>query len=144
MVESCAADVAKETGIQISILPESPNDEIIKLMGRARIAIGIGLTDGSPVSLLEAIIMGAFPIQTDTVSTAEWINDGENGFLVPAEEPHTIASAIQRALLDDELVERAAKLNAIIADQLLDEEAIRPRVIEIYKRAVGRKSLRDN
>ena len=92
--------------------PQSPNDEIIKLMGRARIAIGIGLTDGSPVSLLEAMIMGAFPIQTDTVSTAEWISDGENGFLVPAEEPHTIASAIQRALLDDELVERAAKLNA--------------------------------
>ncbi|HEX7773447.1 MAG TPA: glycosyltransferase family 4 protein, partial [Pyrinomonadaceae bacterium] len=136
-VKSRAEHLAQETGIRTSILPNSPNDEIIKLMGRARIAIGVGLTDGSPVSLLEAMIMGAFPIQADTVSTGEWIDDGENGFLVPAEDPKTIASAIQRALVDDKLVERAAKLNTVIADQRLDQEAIRPRVIEIYKRAVG-------
>ena len=88
----------KKPAFESRILPPSPNDEIIKLMGRSRIAIGIGLTDGSPVSLLEAMIMGAFPIQADTVSTGEWIRDGENGFLVPAEEPASIAQAIQRAI----------------------------------------------
>ena len=134
-VKSRAEEIAKETGVKISILPPSPNDDVIKLMGRARIAIGIGLTDGSPVSLLEAMIMGAFPVQADTVSTAEWIRDGENGFLVPPEEPALIASAIQRALVDDELVERAASFNTIIANQRLDGETLRPRIIDIYKKA---------
>ena len=142
-VRSCAESLTKETGIEITILPQSPSDEIIKLMGRARIAIGIGLTDGSPVSLLEAIIMGAFPIQSDTVSTAEWIRNGENGFVVPAEQPKTIARAIQRALIDDELVERAAKINTEIADQRLDQEAIRPRIIEMYKKAAGLNHFRN-
>ena len=132
-VKQRAAELAKESGLQISILPPSPNDEIIKLMGRSRIAIGIGLTDGSPVSLLEAIVMGAFPIQADTVSTGEWIRNGENGFLVPAEEPPSIAQAIQRALIDDELVERAAKLNTAIAEQRLDQKALRPQIIDMYK-----------
>ena len=133
-VKQRAENLAKETGLHISILPPSPNDEIIKLMGRARIAIGIGLTDGSPVSLLEAMIMGAFPIQADTVSTGEWIRDGENGFLVPPAEPASIAQAIQRALIDDDLVKGAAKLNTIIADQRLDQKALRPQIIDMYKK----------
>ena len=134
-VKQRADAIAKEADLQISILPPSPNDEIIKLMGRARIAIGIGLTDGSPVSLLEAMIMGAFPIQADTVSTGEWIRDGENGFLVPAEEPTSIAQAIERALIDDDLVERAAKLNHAVAGQRLDQRALRPQIIDMYKKA---------
>jgi glycosyltransferase involved in cell wall biosynthesis len=136
-VKSAAERLARETGIQISILPPSPSDEIAKLMGRARIAIGIGLTDGSPISLLEAMIMGAFPVQANTISTAEWIRDGENGLLVPAEQPEAIAVAIQRASTDDELVEHAAKLNTAIADERLDQEKLRPRIIEMYKKAAG-------
>lgn len=133
-VKSRAEDLAKETKIQVRILPPSPNDEIVKLMGRSRIALAIGLADGTPVALLEAMIMGAFPIQTDTVSTGEWIRHGENGFLVPAEEPESIARAIQRALVDDELVERAADLNRMIADERLDQRALRPRIIDMYRR----------
>ncbi|HXC71499.1 MAG TPA: glycosyltransferase family 4 protein [Pyrinomonadaceae bacterium] len=136
-VKSAAERLAKQTGIRISILPPSPSDEIAKLMGRARIAIGIGLTDGSPISLLEAMIMGAFPIQADTVSTTEWIRDGENGLLVPPEQPQTIAAAIQRALTDDQLVERAAELNSAIADQRLDQEKLRPQIIDMYRKAAG-------
>ena len=134
-VEARAHEVAKETGIKVSVLPPSSNDEIVRLMGRARISIGIALTDGSPVALLEAMIMGAFPIQSDTVSTGEWIRDGENGFLVPAEDPASIARAIQRALVDDSLVDRAAELNKVIADERLDQEMLRPRIIEMYQKA---------
>lgn len=134
-VKQRAEQLTKEAGLQISILPPSPNDEIIKLMGRARIAIGVGLTDGSPVSLLEAMIMGAFPIQADTISTGEWLRTGENGFLVPAEDPASIAQAIQRALIDDELVEQAVGLNRAIADQRLDQQTLRPQIIDMYKKA---------
>ena len=134
-VASRAEELAKEIGIQVSVLPPSPNDEIVKLMGRSRLAIGISVSDGSPVSLLEAMIMGAFPIQSDTISTGEWIRHGDNGFLVPAEEPASIARAIKRALIDDELVEQAAELNKAIADERLDQGTLRPRIIEMYKKA---------
>jgi glycosyltransferase involved in cell wall biosynthesis len=133
-VRQHAENLAQDTGIKLSVLPQSHSHEVVKLMGRARIAIGIGLADGTPVAMLEAMIMGAFPIQSDTVSTAEWIRDGENGLLVPSEQPDVIARAIQRALTDHKLVERAAKINADIAAKQLDQEIIRPRVIEIYKK----------
>jgi len=132
-VRQHAENLAQDIGIKLSVLPQSHSHEIVKLMGRARIAIGIGLADGTPVAMLEAMIMGAFPVQSDTVSTAEWIRDGENGLLVPPEQPEAIARAIQRALSDDELVEKAARINADIAAERLDQDVIRPRVIEIYK-----------
>jgi len=136
-VRLSAESLAQDLGMKLSVLPQSPSDEIVKLMGRARIAIGVGLTDGTPVSMLEAMVMGAFPIQADTVSTSEWIQDGENGLLVPPEEPEAIARAIQRALTDDKLVEQAASLNADVAAKRLDQELIRPRVIELYKRTAS-------
>lgn len=136
-VAARAKELSKETGIRVSVLPQSPNDEIVKLMGRSRISIGVALTDGSPVALLEAMIMGAFPIQTDTVSTGEWIRDGENGLLVPAEAPAKIARAIRRALVDDELVDRAADLNKAIADERLDQARLQPRIIDIYKKCAS-------
>lgn len=138
-VRQHAENLAQDIGIKLSVLPQSHSHEIVKLMGRARIAIGIGLADGTPVAMLEAMIMGAFPIQSDTVSTAEWIRDGENGLLVPPEQPEAIARAIQRALTDDELVEQAARVNADIAAEQLSQEVIRPRVIEIYKKTAAGK-----
>ena len=133
-VRQRAESLAQLFGIKLSILPRSHSHEMVRLMGRARVAIGIGLADGTPVSMLEAMIMGALPIQSDTVSTAEWIHDGENGLLVPPEQPEVIARAIQRALTDDNLVERAARINADIAAERLDQDVIQPRVIEIYKK----------
>lgn len=138
-VRQRAENLAQDIGIKLSVLPQSHSHEIVKLMGRARIAIGIGLADGTPVAMLEAMIMGAFPIQSDTVSTAEWIRDGENGLLVPPEHPEVIARAIQRALTDDNLVEQAARVNADIAAEQLSQEVIRPRVIEIYKKTAAGK-----
>jgi glycosyltransferase involved in cell wall biosynthesis len=85
------------------------------------------------------MIMGAFPIQSDTVSTGEWIRNGENGLLVPPDDPIAIATAIQSALASDELVDRAAALNSLIADERLDQEFIRPQVIELYKKVAKSK-----
>ena len=82
--------------------------------------------------MLEAMIAGAFPIQSDTISTREWI-DGENGLLVPPEDATAVAEAITRAVKDDNMVDRAAELNATMADQRLERGAIQAKVIEMYQ-----------
>jgi len=66
--------------------------------GRARIYIGLSISDAISTSLLEAMVMGAFPIQSCTACADEWIEDGKSGFIVPPEDPHVIAEAIRRAL----------------------------------------------
>jgi glycosyltransferase involved in cell wall biosynthesis len=113
-------------------------------MGRSRIAIGLGMSDGSPNTLLEAIIMGAFPIQSDTISTGEWIDSGRNGLLVPPENPEAVAQAISRALTDSSLVECAADINVRVADELLDRERICREVVLLYRRSALRERVAQN
>jgi Glycosyl transferase 4-like/Glycosyl transferases group 1 len=121
-------------GVQARVLLQSLHSDILRLMGRSRIAIGLGMSDGSPNTLLEAMIMGAFPIQSDTISTGEWIESGKNGFLVPPEDPNAVAAAIRRALSDSALVEGSAEINTRIADERLDREHIRREVVSLYER----------
>ena len=136
-VRYAAEYVSKLTGLYFTVLPHGQHDEIVKVMGRARIAIGINVTDGTPNTMLEAMVMGTFPIQSDTISTAEWIAHGENGLLVPAENPKVIAAAIRRALSDDTLVDRAAEINERMTAERIDRSVLQPQVIAMYEKIVA-------
>ena len=92
--------------------------------------------------MLEAMVMGAFPIQSDTVSTAEWITHGDNGLLVPAEDPVAIAAAIRRALSDYALVDRAAEINARITSERIDRTVIQPQVIAVYEKVAAQARMK--
>jgi glycosyltransferase involved in cell wall biosynthesis len=107
-------------------------DEILKAFGKARIAVGLSISDGLPRSLLEAMVMGAYPIQSDTACLNGWIEDGKNGTLVPPEDPEIVARAIRVALTSDALVNNAAKKNFKIARERLDDAVISPMVVKMY------------
>ncbi len=124
----------KRTGIETEILSgEISHREILGLQGKARVSIGLSISDGTPNTMLEAMIMGALPIQSESSAADEWIEDGKNGLLVPAEDSDKVAVAIKRALKDDKLVERAEKINREIARERLDTKKILPEVIKMYQ-----------
>ncbi|MBW3609211.1 MAG: glycosyltransferase family 4 protein, partial [Actinobacteria bacterium] len=135
-VRHAAEYIARTTGLRLSVLPESPPDEIVALMGRARIAVAVNTSDGTPNAMLEAMIMGALPIQSDTISTREWVTDGENGLLVDPEDPDDVERALRRALADDELVDRAERLNERLTDERIAYPVVAPRVVEAYRRVL--------
>lgn len=134
--------MAAVSGLNIRGLPESAHVDILRLMGRSRIALGVNVSDGTPNSMLEATVMGALPVQSDTGSTAEWIQDGVNGLLVPPEDVGAIERAIRRALSDDRLVDRAAELNAQMTRERIDRQVVRPQVIKAYERVLAESGKR--
>jgi glycosyltransferase involved in cell wall biosynthesis len=136
-VGSSAREVGQATGLDISVLPSRPHHELLKLFGQARVAVGLSVSDGTPNTMLEAMIMGAFPVQSDTVSTGEWIDNGRNGLLVPAEDPAAVADAIRRAVTDDTLVNQAADFNDRMTRSRVEMSIVKPRVIEAYRRAAA-------
>jgi len=59
------------------------HDEVLQLMGKTLIYIGNSNSDGIPNTLLEAICLGVFPIQSNPGGvTEEVIVNGENGYLI--------------------------------------------------------------
>lgn len=120
------------TGIPATALPRLSHEELLSLQGEARISISLGISDGVPNSLLEAMVMGAFPIQSWTACTDEWVENGKTGILVPPEDPEVVEQAIRRALTDDDLVDSAAEINYRMAAERLDQAILKPNTINLY------------
>lgn len=132
--------LSQEICIPISIIQVDTHTEMLEKFGKARVSIGLGISDGAPNTMLEAMIMGAFPIQSNTSCANEWIIDGKSGLIVPPEDPDIIASAIRKAICDDNLVDNAAQINEEISRRNLDFFIIRQKVIEMYTKIVTDKA----
>jgi glycosyltransferase involved in cell wall biosynthesis len=130
----------QNTGLETVIIPLGgiSYDEILSYHGSARISIGLSITDALSTSLLEAMVMGSFPIQSDTSCASEWFKNGQMGTFVKPEDPENVEKAIRKALADDDLVNRAAKLNYDMLFEKLEYSKIKNRVVNIYENLVGK------
>jgi hypothetical protein len=129
----------QRTSIETFIIPfGTPHNEILSYHGSARISIGLSITDAISTSLLEAMVMGSFPIQSDTSCANEWFENGKTGILVRAEDPENIQKAIRKAVADDDLVNRAAELNYNMLYDRLEYSKIKNKVINTYKDLINR------
>jgi glycosyltransferase involved in cell wall biosynthesis len=126
----------QNTGINTILIPASTHSEMLSWYGQARLYLGLSISDAISTSLLEAMVMGTFPIQSCTACADEWIVDGKSGFIVPPEDPDIIENFIRRALQDDKLVDQAAEFNDQVAKNRLDQSGISPRIITYYKQVL--------
>ncbi len=134
-VREAIADLAGETGLPVEIVPRCARQKIWSLLGESRAMLAVSRSDGIPNTMVEAMIMGAFPIQTNPGNaTAEWIDDGRNGLLIPSDDPDAIARAITTAVADDPRVDRAAEINEKLARERVEASAVRTRAIDAYRR----------
>jgi glycosyltransferase involved in cell wall biosynthesis len=132
-VQIAAELLQQELGIPVDIIPHCGHDEILKHFGRARIYLGLSISDAISTSVLESMAMGAFPIQSNTACTDEWITDGISGLVVPPEDPQVVADAIKIALKNDALVDEAARINQQVVKGRLDRRKIKEQVIRMYR-----------
>lgn len=119
----------------LEILGRISQSELLKLKGKALVYIGNSISDGMPNTMLEAIIMGAFPIQSNPGgATAEIIQDGINGFLINnPEDIDEIAGLIKKALDNPKIISSGNQYNYKIVRPKLEREYIKKQVLEKYK-----------
>lgn len=130
---------SEDFAIPVRILPSNTSRKDLLLMhAKARISIGLGISDGISTSMLESMSMGAFVIQANTACASEWIMDGINGLLVHPEEPQDVEIALRRALSDDYLVDKAANINSQIIKNRLDLREIAAIAVSFYETAAAR------
>lgn len=120
--------LAADTGLELLLPGTLSLEDMLRLQGRARVSVGLSISDGVPQTFLEALLLGAFPIQSSTSTASEWVEDGVTGLLVPPEEPTAVAAALRLALTDDALVDAAAVRNLETARRRLDRPTIRARL----------------
>lgn len=137
-VQIAASLLSQSLKIPVRLLPsDTAHQEILNYHSRARISIGLSISDAISTSLLESMAMGSFPIQSCTACASEWIVDGETGFIVPPEDPEIIEQMIRRALLNDDLVNNAAKINFQTIAKKVDYHHLKELTIQSYKKILS-------
>lgn len=84
-----------------------PNDQLPDTLCSLDVYVSTSLSDaGIAASTAEAMACGLPVVITDSGENAQWINDGENGYLVPVSQPDALADRLNRLLGDAELRQR--------------------------------------
>lgn len=114
---------------------ELDHRELLELLGSSLIYIGNSISDGIPNTLLEAIIMGAFPIQSNPGGvTSEIVIDNLNGALI--EDPNDIdliSDKIFKVLKDKEMLLNAIEHNIAISKEKLSYKINQNKIIALYQ-----------
>lgn len=77
-----------------------PNQEVLQRMSEASYFVMPSVREGFGIVYLEAMAAGCVVIGTEGEGIADAVTHGENGFLVPADDPEAIAAVI-RDCMDD-------------------------------------------
>jgi glycosyltransferase involved in cell wall biosynthesis len=119
-----------------STLGRVNHKELLKVKGASLIYIGNSTSDGTPNTLLEAMIMGAFPIQSNPGgATAEWINHKKNGLLLEdPEDAGAIAEEIAYAIENPAMLKDGISYNTNNILPILEREYVGRKVLRAYKK----------
>ena len=109
--------------------------KVLELMGKSLIYIGNSISDGIPNTLLESVIMGSFPIQSNPGgASAEIIEHGKNGFLIEnPEDIKVIALLIKQAIQNPELLRSGIAYNVAKVKPMLERNYIKDQVLKKYQ-----------
>lgn len=117
----------RETGLNIEWHGKGAvsHNKMLDLFASARIYVGVSLSDGISTSLLEAIAMGAYPIQTSTACVSEWLVDEAQGQIIS--EP-TVQELVRRlklalSLKVFETIDNRSRLNSRLANEKISSLA---------------------
>lgn len=108
-------------------------DEIIGYLSETTLYIHPSYIDNSPNSLCEAQLLGVPVIATNVGGVSSLVEDGKNGYLVPANDPYYLASKIIHLSQNQALLENISEQARSISRIRHSKENILTQITGIYK-----------
>jgi hypothetical protein len=108
------------------------HDQILDLLARSRVYVGVSLSDGLSTSSIEAMSMGAFPIQSNTSCSSEWFKEGISGRSIEGISPSRVGSLIVDYFDNSDFLESARLINAQIVTNRFREISESGLFLEFY------------
>jgi glycosyltransferase involved in cell wall biosynthesis len=131
-VERAASD-SRLAG-RVRLVGSLPRDQALRFVVGARAALLSSAWENLPHATVEALAVGTPVVATAVGGVPEVVHDGENGLLVPPNDPAALAAAMRRMLEEDGLRARLAA-GAKPSVAAIGREAIYGRLEEILGEA---------
>jgi glycosyltransferase involved in cell wall biosynthesis len=114
-----------------------PGDRAIADLYRlADVAVSVPSSDGTPISVLEALACGLPVVLSDVPSLREWVQHGREGLFAPAGDVQAISANVVRLLTDDALRQTLSENGTRLVRERADREFWMRHSEEIYQRLI--------
>lgn len=107
-----------------------------EILSQATIVILPSYREGMPKVLLEAQALGRPIVTTDVPGCREAIENGKTGFLAQVKDQHSLATAIEKLIINDELCLGFSRNARALAEQKFDIEQVVKTHMNIYENLV--------
>ena len=113
-----------------------PYDQLVYYLNSAEVYVSTSKSDGTSMSLLEAMACRLPVVVSDVPANCEWVKDGVNGFIVPRKKVNPISEKVLALINDRALAEKMGKMNVSIVNERADLEKNYPKFDGIYDQIV--------
>jgi glycosyltransferase involved in cell wall biosynthesis len=113
------------------------HDELPGYLASADIYVSTSLSDSASLSLQEAMACELVPVVTDLPGNREWINDGENGFIVPQNDHQALAEKIIYLIDNSEIRAKFGKMNRKMIEERAEYDKEMGKVEKLYEGLVA-------
>jgi glycosyltransferase involved in cell wall biosynthesis len=127
-------DEKNPSGIKRPELDEWIADGSIEYLGKSRdvrpflaaahVCVLPSYGEGTPRSVLEAMAMARPIVTTDTPGCRQTVEEGKNGFLVPARESSALAAVLERIVNDPDSLAGMGRRSRSLAEERFDVHAV--------------------
>jgi len=134
-------EMAKSLGVSDSVkfVGFIQNDKLPQYLTTMDVYVSTSLSDaGIAASTAEAMACGLPVIITDVADNKKWVEDGENGFIVPIKDPKSLAEKIIYSLKNENIRKKFGKINRKIIEERNNYYKEMEKMEDIYKELIWR------
>lgn len=110
------------------------NDLLPDYLRSADLYVSTALSDGTSISLLEAMACGLPAVVANDHGNLEWVTPGTNGWLAPPGDPVALARILDEALADAQRLVTIGMANAALARSRADWPKNFAALLELFER----------
>lgn len=132
---------ASGSGSRLKIMGFMAHEEVPAVLAHADVLVLPSVYEELGSIVVEALHSGVPVVASRTGGIPDAIVDGDNGLLVPPEDPVALAAAIDRILEDEHLARRLSAAAHRRAARY-DWNVLAANVLDVYREAIGRGHAR--
>ncbi|RLG01393.1 hypothetical protein DRN58_01845 [Thermococci archaeon] len=137
-LESKFKNIVKKEKLEryVHFIGNVPNEQLPYYLNIAHVYVSPSLSDGTSVSLLEAMACELPCVVTNNPVIEEWIEDGVNGYVVSKRNSKELANKIITLLEDGEKRKIFGKRNRKIVEKRADWNKNFEKLLDIYEKCI--------
>lgn len=134
LLETYMRNLAKKCESNVSFLNKHiDHNEMPELYAKFGYFVASSRTEAQGVAMCEAMACGLPVIATNVGGIPEFVKNGENGLLVPRENPYSLRQAIKHLLSDEHLYDKLSESSARFVKDYLSHEIIYKKEYRVLK-----------